>query len=34
MTGPYSLARVASASALLDLAENGAHPREVMHITG
>ena len=33
-TGPYSLARIAYASALLDLAENGAHPRQVQHITG
>ncbi|HEX4090564.1 MAG TPA: NAD(P)H-binding protein [Trebonia sp.] len=32
--GPYSLPRSAYASALVDLAENGAHGRHVINITG
>jgi hypothetical protein len=32
--GPYSLARLAYAAALIDLAENSTHVRQVVNITG
>jgi len=32
--GPYSLSRAAYAAALLDLAEQGAYPRQIVNITG
>jgi putative NADH-flavin reductase len=32
--GPYSLSRTAYAAALLDLAEHGAYPRQIVNITG
>lgn len=33
-SGPYSLARVAYATALLDLAEDHSHARQIVNITG
>ena len=33
-TGPYSLARIAYATALIDLAEDGSYVRQIVNITG